>query len=981
MRPNTSREQLEQLLLPDTPEKIRDLYLSFEDQARSHGFDLLEDDIVVLDTETTGLSFKTSELIEVAAARISGREIVDRFQTFVRPHHPIPAEITQLTGISDEDVAGAPRAKQVIAELSEFVGGMPVLAHNASFDRHFIEDEAGAPEVSENWIDTLALSRIALPRLSTHSLAQMAAAFGCSGVSHRAMADVEALAGMWRIILLGLSNLPEGVLAALAEMHPEVEWQYRPILAHLAAEEGPSTLNLSHIRHELVSGLPAEEKSDPAELEPPLKAPEPAEIEEDFAPGGLVDSMYPAFESRPEQVRMAQEVLHAFATSTDLAIEAGTGVGKSMAYLVPAVRFAKMNGITVGVATKTNALTDQLVSHELPALSQALPGGMTFFSLKGYDHYPCLRRTMQAMSAELPVDVVSDKRRTHSAVEQDMLTAIAVTIAFASQSPSGDLDALGIRWRSVPRAMLTTTPDQCQHGRCPFYPDGCLVHGARRRAASADVVVTNHSLLLRNVEADGKILPPIRHWIIDEAHSFESEARRQWAVEVSADGARDCFESLGGVKTGAIHALLAQAAGTEASTLITGLLTKAAASVSRASVACGDMFDELRGLTSLSDGGKGYESTTLWIDGRVRSTPEWARLSEVGEIAASRMEVAVHDLEGANEAIADALPNPDDDLLDATRELSDMCKSTRLILSGTDSSYVYSAQLPRSQRGIGTERLVAEKMDIGAELAERWLPEMMSVVFTSATMAVRDDFSHFEHAVGLDQLDASDRRCVQLDSSFDYDEQMGVVVCRDLPDPGSSGYLAALEDLLLDVHVAMGGSVLTLFTNRREMERVYEGLEPRLAEHGLDLIMQERGGANRLLRERFLSEETLSMFALKAFWEGFDAGGDTLRCVVIPKLPFASPRDPLVQERSSRESGAWFRYSLPEAVLTVKQASGRLIRTATDQGVLVLCDSRLVRKRYGNDFISSLQSRNCSVLPSSDVASYIEEWRSRHERL
>jgi ATP-dependent DNA helicase DinG len=310
-----------------------------------------------------------------------------------------------------------------------------------------------------------------------------------------------------------------------------------------------------------------------------------------------------------------------------------------------------------------------------------------------------------------------------------------------------------------------------------------------------------------------------------------------------------------------------------------------------------------------------------------------------------------------------------------------MCKSTRLILSGTDSSYVYSAQLPRSQRGIGTERLVAEKMDIGAELAERWLPEMMSVVFTSATMAVRDDFSHFEHAVGLDQLDASDRRCVQLDSSFDYDEQMGVVVCRDLPDPGSSGYLAALEDLLLDVHVAMGGSVLTLFTNRREMERVYEGLEPRLAEHGLDLIMQERGGANRLLRERFLSEETLSMFALKAFWEGFDAGGDTLRCVVIPKLPFASPRDPLVQERSSRESGAWFRYSLPEAVLTVKQASGRLIRTATDQGVLVLCDSRLVRKRYGNDFISSLQSRNCSVLPSSDVASYIEEWRSRHERL
>ena len=974
----SSTQRLERLLLPDTPDSIRDEYLRLERRAKTEGFDLLEEDLVVLDTETTGLSFKTSELIEIAAARISGREIVDRYQTFVRPHHAIPKEITDLTGISNEDVAEAPRARQAVTELSRFVGGMPVLAHNATFDRHFVESTAGAPEVSETWIDTLALSRMALPRLSSHSLAQMAEAFGCNSVAHRAMADVEALAGMWRIILLGLKTLPEGLLGALADMHDEVDWAYRPIFAHLAAETPSPGFDLVHVRKELASGLREEPRHDAAELDLPLEAPEPEMLAEEFKPGGLVQRMYGSYEPRAEQTRMALEVNRAFAESCDLAVEAGTGVGKSMAYLLPAIEFAQANDITVGVATKTNALTDQLVSHELPLLDANLPNGVRFFSLKGYEHYPCLRRVVQAMTSELP-EADADGRPGQQNSAPEMLNALATIACFASQSPTGDLDALGIRWRLVPRQMVTVTPDQCQHGRCPFFPDGCFVHGARRRAASADVVVTNHSLLLRNVEAEGNILPPIRHWVVDEAHSFESEARRQWAVEVSAADSRDCFEALGGVRTGAIHALITQAAATEAATLVMGLLTKASASASRAMVAVGDMFDEVRELARLEGRGQGYDNVTIWLGEETRSTSEWARVAEAGATAAKRLDALCHDLDSANEAVADALPSPDADLLDLTRRIRGMLDATRLVCEGTDDTYVYSAQLAQGRRGIGQEKLVAEKMDIGSELAERWLPEMMSVVFTSATMAVGKDFSHFEHAVGLDRIDAAERRSVQLSSSYDFDGHMGVAVCKDLPDPNSAGYLDALEDLLYDVHVSMGGSVLTLFTNRREMERVYEGLEPRLAKDGLDLIMQERAAGARQIRERFLAEKTLSLFALKSFWEGFDAAGDTLRCVVIPKLPFSSPRDPLVRERDIREERAWWRYSLPEAVLSVKQAAGRLIRSASDQGILVLCDSRLVTKRYGRAFLSSLPSRSCVQVRRPDMRGFIDRWRSEHD--
>ena len=176
----------------------------------------------------------------------------------------------------------------------------------------------------------------------------------------------------------------------------------------------------------------------------------------------------------------------------------------------------------------------------------------------------------------------------------------------------------------------------------------------------------------------------------------------------------------------------------------------------------------------------------------------------------------------------------------------------------------------------------------------------------------------------------------------------------------------------------MGGSVLTLFTNRREMEQVYAALSDKLAAAGIEVAMQERGSSTRRLREKFVSEKSLSLMALKSFWEGFDAAGDTLRCVVIPKLPFSSPAEPLSQERSSRDRQAWRRWSLPEAVISLKQAAGRLIRTSTDTGVLVLADSRITTKGYGKTFVRSLPSANVSVLGADMVGRYLESWRENH---
>ena len=970
-------DALERLILPGTPDDVRAAYGSLARRTKEMSFGLVEETVIVLDTETTGLSFKDCELIEIAAARLEGSKITERFQTFVHPTGPIPANIVQLTGINDLDVADAPNAEEAVAALAEFVGGLPIVAHNANFDRTFVERVPGGKTVSKRWIDSLMLSRIALPRLSSHRLACMAEAFGCAGVTHRAMDDVDALCGMWRVLLCALSDLPAGLLALLADMHEEAAWSYRPLFSQLALAGKGSAFSLRDCRRSMLSERRIALKPDAMEKISTYDVPTREEILQEFTPQGLAGRMYEEFESRPDQLMMACEVRDALREGTHRALEAGTGVGKSLAYLIPEVLFAQRNNLTVGVATKTNALTDQLIAHELPLLARALPEGLSFMSLKGYDHYPCLLRLERAAHQELPVGEVRADGVSEQDICENMLNAVAVTYAFACQSPEGDLDSLGIHWRCVPRALLTTTPSECVKARCPFFPNECLVHGARRRAGASDVVVTNHSLLLRDASLGGNVLlPPIRHWVIDEAHGFEAEARRQWAEQLSAETIHAGFEHLGGTRSGVLKTLLTKTSQMEGSTLLAGLLTRLAASSARAQIATADLLEAIHGLGGLLKGSDGYDTTSLWLNGEVRDTPEWACVGELGLHAMDCLDECGRDAKSASEALAKQSPQMAADLDEAAQFIAATANAIGLIVPGEDDSFVYYAQLSRSRKRMGQEFLAAEKIDVGAAIAETWLPQVRSAVFTSATMAVGESFEHFNHAVGLDVLDPSEHSSLQLSSSFDFDQNMGVIVARNMPEPNNRDYLAALADLLYFVHVGMEGSVLTLFTNRREMESVYAQLKPRLEACGLDLACQERGSSPRRLRERFLAEESLSLMALRSFWEGFDAAGDTLRCVVVTKLPFASPNDPLSREREQRDQRAWWRYSLPEAVLTVKQAAGRLIRTERDTGLLVLADSRLLTKRYGRQFLSSLPSKSQYQLDVENIQRFIEMWRA-----
>jgi len=961
-------EALDRFLVPGTDPDVRAAYATMAQRAQTAVFGF-EDEVAIVDLETTGWDCDRDRIIEIAAAIQRGPEIVERFSLLVDPLVPLSLEITKLTGITDAMVKGQSSPESAVSQLIAFIGDRDIIAHNSDFDRSFIERVTGRNVLRGTWLDSLEIVRIAFPRLRSHRLADLAEAFGVQpdGPAHRALPDVEALAAIWRVALVGLADLPSGLLHRLIEFGPTTQWPMRKVLSHVAAAEPPGAIfDLRESRRRRVAADRAESLHDADDVA--CSCPDADAVLAEFSQDGIAGRMYPGYESRAEQLQMAEAVLEAFATHTHVAIEAGTGVGKSIAYLVPAALYSLENRVGVGVATKTNALMDQLVYHELPKLNAALGGQLRYVALKGYDHYPCLRK-LERYASELD----------ESAAER--LATVAALYAWSAQSGWGDLDAINLHWgRRELRTAIAASQADCTHKRCRFFPSLCYLHGVRRRAASANVVVTNHALLFRDVVAQGGILPPLRHWIVDEAHSAESEARKQLtlgASHVELSVVLSALVTKG--RAGLLENLRRGLRGAEFAASVLGVIARMEEQVALCSTLADSLFDFVKDLASLA-GNSEYDSASLWVNGATRDTGAWGTVAGTGRSLAKRLASLLADGRELITLLEELGPDFTDgraDLVGLLSRLADQHAGLVAVLEGEDDTLVYSVELDR-RRDRDAEKLRAERLDVGEVLVDDLYPRVQSVVFTSATIAAGESFSHFARAVGLDRLEEGSWRSLRLASSYDFERNMAVFVPTDIALPNERGYLADLEALLEKVHLAMGGSVLTLFTNRRDMEALHAILEPRLERAGISLLCQKRGTSAKRLRDEFLADERLSLFALKSFWEGFDAKGDTLRCVVVPKLPFGRPTDPLAQERERREGRqAWRRYTLPEAVLELKQAAGRLIRSSTDSGCLVIADSRVVTKQYGRDFLAALPVADVERMPAAQV---IDEIKTRFGR-
>lgn len=968
---------------------------------------IYDENIVVIDTETTGVSVKKDELTQIAAARMEHGQVTDWYVTFVNPGMHIPDDISHLTHIYDADVADAPSPEEALQGLVEFAGDAKMVAHNAEFDRNFTtKHPAGYPLLENTWIDSLELSRIALPRMKSHRLIDLVRAFGAPVSTHRADDDVAALCAVYRILLAGITQMPEGLLFTISQLATPEEWSTQPLFAEFAnmayqkrveglpEEEAaglpPEHFSLRQARRERTRKDKRVNKLDAADMVSAevlqnasvrvegadegmriLEFPSAEEVASAFTPDGLVGSLYEGYEERAEQAEMACAVRDAFASSTNLCVEAGTGVGKSMAYLVPAVLTARANDITVGVATKTNALLDQLVYKELPLLAHALDGGLTYAPLKGFSHYPCLRKVERLVDGGAQMRMVMNEEKTQA-------PAIAGVLSFIEQTAYDDMDTLKVDFRTLPRSAISTTSHDCLRRKCPFFGQSCFVFGARKLAEEADVVVTNQSLFFCDVAADGGLLPPIRYWVVDEAHGAEAEARSALSLEISLDALSNLTTRVGveggtrNVFTRAERKVDVGESG-ETGTMFYALTNKAKAAGGAFAEAEAAFVTRVRDLLQFDPNKKSsYDMTDIWINEHVRSTTAFGTIVGCARDlidAAERLINACQELVGFLEDIENAAVIQRE-IAAVALELKDLVQAADVIFVHPTDTYVCSAYLtrrPDKGRGIKNDCIRAMLYNVGSALDETLYAQTRSVAYTSATLTVNGSFEPFENAMGLNTSEQSRANTLALPSSYDFDHNMTVYVVNDIDEPNSQRYLDQLKDLLVEAHHANNGSMLTLFTNKKEMEACFADVSPRLKEHDLRLVCQKWGVSVKNLRDDFLKDETLSLFALKSFWEGFDAPGATLKGVIIPKLPFSKPTDPLSCERAARDDAAWRNFVLPQAVLEVRQAAGRLIRRANDTGVLILTDARLISKGYGKVFLRSLPSKNVQFVSTQEL--------------
>ena len=951
-------------LAPGTEPDIVDAYASLAHRAREAS-SLWENDLVFVDVETTGFDPKRDKLIEIGAVRARGPEVVDRFQTFVDPGRPLPDQIVRLTGITTTDLQGASTPEAAAIAFAAFAGEGDLVGHNVSFDRGFIE-RAGCVDLPGRWLDSLELCRIALPRMRAHRLADLAEAFDLSPACHRALDDALATFGLWRVCLAGLELLPRELVEALSRLAPDTVWPLREILAASAGRgKRGKTFDLKRLRSLAAGSDKRRARPDAEEID--VVAPPRSEVAAAFSFDGMLGRMYPSYEPRDSQAEMAEAVLEAFGEQTHLAVEAGTGVGKSVAYLVPAALFAQRNGIGIGVATRTNSLLDQLMHRELPALARAMTQEagaaepLRYVALKGYEHYPCMRKV--------------DRLLDGTAAATISLADIAATVAWTAQSPWDDLDTLNVHRTEDFRLAVASVADECAKRRCRFYPGACYVHGLRQRAQSADIVVTNHSLLFNDVALSGGILPPIRYWIVDEAHAAEDQARDQLSKRFSFASTRGLLSALSVKDRGSIVGMLntATADGSvpddvrEAISTLAEELVTASRTASTVLNSFAEYLAEVPGLTG------GRIAAPVRVTDEMRASGPWGSGDGVGRSLIKRLADVVRigqQLVATAEEPGDDLAEPRADLRSRIAPLAGQLDAVTTFVSGDEDIYVYIVRMGRHSL---PDHLISARLHVGPALVEDFYPAVRSVVFTSATLAVGEDFGHFARQVGLDLLPQEQWRTLLLDSPYDFENQMTVYIATDCGDPRSPGWLERTARLAEGVHRAMGGSVLSLFTNRQEMYRAYDLVVGPLQSDGIVVRMQEGAGSVKRLRQEFLADEHLSLFATRSFWEGFDAPGDTLRCVVLAKLPFPNPSDPVMAELRQRDpSGHFGQRALPMAALDLKQAVGRLIRSSSDTGCVVIADGRLATQmRYAPVLLDALPVRGVEMLPTDEIVEQI----------
>jgi ATP-dependent DNA helicase DinG len=926
--------------------------------------------IVALDLETTGLDPQRDAIIEIGAVKFDGNRIENEFNLLINPGRHIPEFISGLTGISDDMVRSAPHIREALPELADFIRDFPILGHNIKFDLSFLH-KFKLFELNDI-IDTYELAAVLMPAASRYNLGALGQQLGIPlPATHRALDDARVTAAAYQRLFAQALELPIELLSEIVNNCEPIEWD-----GAWAFTQALRARSLSGIRSKLEK---SETKSplffmkEDKQKRPSLQIPaEPVHIDQEEAAsflehGGLFSKYFVNYEYRPEQVEMLREVASALSQGQHLMVEAGTGVGKSLAYLIPAALFSIKNNTRVLISTNTINLQDQLIKKDIPDLCSALGLNLRAAVLKGRTNYLCPRRF--------------NLLRHRGPANADEMRVFAKVLVWLLDNSSGDRTEINLTGPSERDVWvhISAEDDACTNETCLERADGaCPFFQAKQASLSAHILIVNHALLLTDVAVGNRILPEYEHVIIDEGHHLEAATTDALSFRLTQFDMDRLFREVGSSNSGILGQLLLTASNQFRPSDFALLTQK-----------CERAFDLIFRLqeqihiffTSFSEfitaQREGQPSTAYNYQERVlpstRTQPDWNKVETSWEASSETLSLFTTILGEIQKELGELLSEGIESREDVISNLGNLYRRFNEAESMVSSmvfnpapDYVYWVEInPNNNR----MALNIAPIRVG-NLIEKYLwHEKRCVILTSATLTTHGEFDYVRTTLSADEAEE-----LALGSPFDYEGSALLYIANDIAEPNSPDYQHQLDRTLVQLCTASAGRTLVLFTSYAQLKRTSKFISGPLAQKDIIVFEQGEGASPNALLESFRNSDRAVLLGTRSFWEGVDIPGEALSVLVIVKLPFSVPSDPLVAARSETFEDPFNEYHLPEAILRFRQGFGRLIRTQSDRGVVAILDRRVLTKSYGKMFIESLPRCTLKVGSLADLPQATARW-------